>query len=840
MKKAKGRVRIFRRARSTARAAAPAPWLTLGAVIASTAIAAPAPALAAPGRPSATAAHAADEPAQAAPLRFDIPEGPVETALAAFTAATQITVEAPAETIRGLTSPRLAGTFTPQEALTRLLEGTGLTARLTSPTTAIVELRIASESVQVTGRLARVDSPKYATPLSATPQTIQVISRAVMEQQGATTLSDALRNVPGITIQAGEGGGASSTSGDMFNMRGFSANNSLFVDGVRDDGLLARDTFNMEQVEVFMGPTGSDVGRGTAAGYVNMATKAPRLASGLSGSYQYGSASQQRVTLDANAALPAGEPGSWLRGTAVRLNAFWQDSGVPGRDEVVNQRHGVAPSLAFGLGTSLRIVASGQFVRQDNLPDYGVPAAAWPDPLNIATPNNRAAQPVDQSNYYGSADYDYDRVSQDAYLGRIEYDLTPTVTVRNQSRYNRTHRAAVVTSIGSGNSFNPVTEEVSVSRQANERENEIFANQTSLAARFGSGAVRHAVSAGLEFASEDQFAPSLTGAGTRAPVNIYAPDPFAPVADFGVTRTGAYTKGGTDTVSGYLFDTVSLGERWQVNGGVRVEHYETTYDSFNATTGALTSLGASDTLLSGKAGLLYQLTPRGNVYVSYGTTVTPPGTANFTLNANDNNQNNPNVDPQRSSNIEAGSKWDLADSRLSATVAVFHTRNTNVIYTVDSTAVPPIFNQDDGQTVNGVTFGVSGRPTAAWQVLASFAYLDTSLDTQNPANDGNRLTLTPAFSGSLWTTYTLPARVTVGGGLRYQGETFYNAANTLRAPGYAVVDGLVEYGIARQLTLRLNLYNLTDESYIRNISNNGGRYNPRLPRSAVFSAAVGF
>ena len=110
-------------------------------------------------------------------------------------------------------------------------------------------------------------------PLRDVAQTIAMIPRAVIEEQGATTLSEALRNVPGITLQAGEGGGASNTAGDMFNMRGFNASNSLFVDGVRDDGLISRDVFNLEQVEVFMGPTGSDVGRGTAAGYVNMPTK---------------------------------------------------------------------------------------------------------------------------------------------------------------------------------------------------------------------------------------------------------------------------------------------------------------------------------------------------------------------------------------------------------------------------------------------------------------------------------------------------------------------------------------------------------------------------------------
>lgn len=135
----------------------------------------------------------------------------------------------------------------------------------------------------MTGRtpIALLSSPKYTQPLRDVPQTIEAIPREVMEAQGVTTLSEAMRNVPGITLQAGEGGGASSTAGDMFNIRGFNAANSLFVDGVRDDGLISRDVFNLEQIDVFMGPTGSDVGRSTAAGYVNMETKTPHLPSGI-------------------------------------------------------------------------------------------------------------------------------------------------------------------------------------------------------------------------------------------------------------------------------------------------------------------------------------------------------------------------------------------------------------------------------------------------------------------------------------------------------------------------------------------------------------------------------
>ena len=167
-----------------------------------------------------------------------------------------------------------------------LLTGTGVSYRFTAADAVTVEIRVSSDAVQVSGALPRVESAKYAAPLAETPQTIQVIPRTLLDEQGATTLTDALRNVPGITMQAGEGGGASSTSGDMFNMRGFSANNSLFVDGVRDDGLIARDVYNLEQIEVFSGPTGSDVGRTNAAGYINLATKTPNLEADAGGHAQ--------------------------------------------------------------------------------------------------------------------------------------------------------------------------------------------------------------------------------------------------------------------------------------------------------------------------------------------------------------------------------------------------------------------------------------------------------------------------------------------------------------------------------------------------------------------------
>jgi catecholate siderophore receptor len=201
--------------------------------------------------------------------------------------------------------------------------------------------------------------------------------------------------------------------------------------------------------------------------------------------------------------------------------------------------------------------------------------------------------------------------------------------------------------------------------------------------------------------------------------------------------------------------------------------------------------------------------------------------------------NSPSVDPQVSTNLEAGSKWDFADGRVSLNAAVFRTKNRNVIYTIDATAVPPIFNQDDKQLVNGVSVGVGGRITPEWQVLGDFSYLDTELQSQGVTN-GTRLTLTPEFSGSLWTTYRVLPGLTIGGGIRQTSKVFINAANTIASPGYHLIDGLVEYEVNTHLSLRLNLYNLADEVYIRNVNNNGGRYNPGQPRSAMLTSAFRF
>jgi catecholate siderophore receptor len=234
------------------------------------------------------------------------------------------------------------------------------------------------------------------------------------------------------------------------------------------------------------------------------------------------------------------------------------------------------------------------------------------------------------------------------------------------------------------------------------------------------------------------------------------------------------------------------------------------------------------------------VTGAANLYFSYGSAVTPPGTANFTLSAQPNNQNNPNVKPQKSKNYEVGGKAGLFNGRLSLSAAMFRTNNENVIFTVDATAIPPIFNQEDEQRVEGATVAALGNISSRWQVLANLGYLNARQISQSAINHRKRLTLTPEISGSLWTTYEFPSRYTLGGGVRYMDDVFVNAANTIRVPGYALVDAMAEYDINAHLSLRLNVTNVTGKTYIKNVNNNGGRFNPGSPRSAIVTSTVRF
>jgi catecholate siderophore receptor len=681
-----------------------------------------------------------------------------------------------------------------------------------------INVQAARETAYKTENLS---SQKYAVPLRDVPQSVIAVPKKVIEEQGATTLTEVLRNVPGITMNAGENG-IGNVAGDTFFLRGFDGTNSIFLDGVRDDGLASRDTFNVEDVEVFLGPTGSDVGRGNASGYVNQSTKAPQLDNFYAGSTSYASGDRIRLTGDINQELPIdAAAGSFLDGSAIRVNGLYQYGGVPGRDMIERNTWAIAPSIAFGLGTPTRAILQYQHLEQDNIPDYGLPGFEGKKPSS-----------VDRDWFYGDSKTDYEDIVQDTITARIEHDITDNITIRNQTRYNESTREAV----GTRPAYVAASNTVTRTMVGGDRENQIFSNQTSLSAKFDTGFLKHSLIGGLEYTSEEQDTYTLVGLGTYTAIPV-GQDPHGTPSGYNPHRDPfAMNRGKTDTIGVYVFDTVEITPQWLVTGGIRMDSYETNYHTISAANVRVNFDEASDEVYSGKFGVTYKPVEELSIYTGYGRTVTPPGTGAFTLNAGATNANNPANDPQESENFELGAKWDF-NPNVTLTAAAFYTENTNVIYN-DDPSDPTSFAQDGGQQILGMNAGIAGKITNNWEVFANGTWLDATLDQPGALTDGRDLSRTPHYAFSLWTSYKLPKGFTIGGGYRWTDSVMTSTALTaFEIEGYGVFDAMIQYDINPNMNVRLNIYNLLDEDYEVSTGGSGGaaRVNLGSPISFMLS-----
>lgn len=757
----------------------------------------------------------AGEPQTSRGVRFDIREAPLSTVVAEFERVTGIRTVLADPGLGVIISPGVAGTFSPAEALRRLLIGTSVGAQFDADGSVRLNVGGVSETVNVEGNRPDVSSPKFTEPLRDIPQTINVIPQALIQEQGATTLRDVLRNVVGITFQAGEGG---VPAGDQLTIRGFSARTDMFIDGVRDFGGYSRDAFNLEQVEVAKGPSSAIAGRGSTGGAINQVSKAPRAGRSYDVSVGGGNGDYKRSSADLNQPLGSN--------AAVRLNAMWTDTGVPGRDVVGSERWGVAPSLALGLTSPTRLTISHVHLEQDNVPEYGLP---WvPDNTNpVLSAYSGGEPPVDPRNFYGLVTRDYERTSTDVSTVQVEHRVSQAFTLRNLTRYGRNDRDSVITAPR----FASVNTSTLLNRQLQSRDmvDSIVANQSSAVVRFGTGGLEHAVSAGLEFAREtsENFARS----GPAAPqTDLFTPTPRDAYPG-PIVRTGARTRGVANSVAGYVFDTVRMSERFEVSGGVRWDRFNAETDSV-ATTGVVTPFERVDHLLSWRGGVVYKPVEAGSIYFGYGTS-SNPSAEGLALTAT-----TVDVDPEQSRNIEVGTKWDVMGGRLSPTVALFRTGKTNARTPGIAEGDPPTVLQGRHQ-VQGVELGLSGRVTRAWAVFSGYAFMDSTIEASNTASEvDNALVLTPKHTLSLWTTYDLPRGVSVGGGVQYMDAVFRNAINTTRAPSYWLANALVSYRVNEFMTLRLNGQNLFDERYVDRVG--GGHYIPGAGRQVMVTSDFHF
>lgn len=670
---------------------------------------------------------------------------------------------------------------------------------------------------------------KFTAPLLDTPRSVTVIPEAVIEATGATSLADALRTVPGITMGMGEG---QNPFGDRPFIRGYDSSSGIFIDGIRDTGSQSRDMFDVEQVEVVKGPGGVYGGRGAPGGSVNIITKRATQENFQQGSITGGTNDLVRTTVDVNQMLDDS--------VGFRLNGMWQNADVAGRDAVFDDRWGIAPTITFGLGTPTRVTFDFYHYQSSGLTDYG-----HPYDLTTGGPVN-----VDRDFYYGLTDRDFRKTQADIGTIAFEHDFNANWSASNTTRLSRSENDYISTNPddSAGNVAKGYVWRSSKSRDAVTKE---FINQTNLAGKFNTGFLKHTVALGFEAGQEEivnspytiiQQAQTINNAGksnqytsnsrvcntvslaTFDCTYLYAPNPGDPWSGQ-VVRSPAVTTTTIDTWSLYAFDTVELTPQWLVNLGLRFDDYKTnantpTYKSIvGSGTGATTVLAGStiaevnldsdSSFLSYQAGVVYKPVENASVYVNYATSSVPPGVTGGDGNEN-LNATNQILDPEEIENYELGAKWDVFGNRLSITSAIFRTDKDKTRIEV----APSVFEQSGKSRVQGIEFGISGSITPEWNAFGGYTYLDSELvDDGTATNDGKLLPGAPKNAFSLFTTYNILQDVTVGGGAYYVDKVYGNAANTRWVPSYWRFDAMASYQVTKNVDLQLNVQNLLDKTY---------------------------
>ncbi len=703
-------------------------------------------------------------------------------------------------------------------------------------------------------------SSKMTAPLVDTPKTVTVIPQEVIRQLNATTLVEALRATPGITFGAGEGG---NPLGDRPVVRGYDTQASTYVDGLRDIAPSTREVFNLESIEVIKGPNSTAGGRGGAGGTINLYTKMPQKENFFIGSVGLGTDRYHRETIDWNRTF--GDSG------AFRLNLMDFGADVPGRDGPSNKRWGIAPSIAWGLGTPTRFSASYFHLQTRDIPDGGAP---YNLPSGFPSSGVFDIQPTyggNRNNWYGlyARDFRYD--DSDALTFKFEHDFNPDLKFRNITRLTESSMNYIWTQ--------PDDSQGNVARglvwrrfNASDRASDTYANASEFTGKLRTGGFKHSYTAGLELSRENarndtytqlnaayaaqQKCPGGAGAGSSyVCTSLTNPNPNDPW--LGVfAPAGNPTDYRTDTVSLYGFDTVELTPQWLLNGGLRLDRYSTRQTSPFPTTTAAGGLslpvrtGAArpefsrdDTLVNHQVGAVYKPAPNGSIYLSLGTSSLPAGSVlgqgseTQALGGTVNGVANSPIDlaPERNRSVELGTKWDLLNRRLSLTGAIFQidTTNARVVNPVDGTAALAGDKQ-----VRGFELGFSGNVTRQVQVFGGYTYLDSksrnlglssttnasgaTVYVPNPAT-GQLFPNTPKHSASLWASYQPTPALKFGLGAFAQSEVFGGYAlvagtggQTLlrrRVPGFTRFDALVSYAVTRNFSLQLNAQNFTNRIY---------------------------
>ena len=629
---------------------------------------------------------------------------------------------------------------------------------------------------------------KTDTRIRDIPQSISVITDEQIKDQSLLGLSDAIKYSPGVMAGQGEG------NRDSVWFRGNQSSSDLFVDGVRDDVQYYRDLYNIDRVEVLMGPNGMIFGRGGVGGVINRVVKEAYWESKNEFKVQGGAYDHKRSLIDLNNNIN--------EVLAVRINAMIEDSGSF-RQGVESEKKAINPTFTFKPSDKTKIIVGMEYFNDKRVSDRGIPS--------VSNGLQSYPYPTSRSTFFGNASQSPNEVIVKNGYAIIDHTFDNGVSVKNHTRfsdYDKYYQNVYANSSVQTNGT------VTIDGYYDNTQRQNFFNQTDLTYTFKTGSISHKLLTGIEIGFQENTNYRIPNDGVDP--NPPASNPFA-LLTFNSPRS-RNTSTDVSNQAIYFQDQIYLNEEFQIIAGLRYDQFKT---KFNDSVTVANSATINDQFISPRVGLVYKPIEPVSLYTNYSLSYLPRTGEQLTSLTSSIKS----FDPEKITNIEAGIKYDLLQS-FSISSAIYRLERSNMTITDPSDSSNIIIV--DGQVIKGIELGVAGKLFDSYSMYGGYTYQDAEI-TKNQGTgttqitSGTSLGHVPEHTFSLWNKYELDETWSAALGVVSRSDMFAATPTTstaVKLPGYARLDTAIYANINKQTKLQLNIENLLDKTYYQSAHNN--------------------
>ncbi|QKG72068.1 TonB-dependent receptor [Erythrobacter mangrovi] len=644
---------------------------------------------------------------------------------------------------------------------------------------------------------------KTPTPLIDVPQSVTAITRDQLDDQNVTALNEALRFVPGVSIETGEG------HRDEVFIRGQRTTADFYLDGLRDDAQYYRPLYNVERVEVLKGANALIFGRGAGGGAINRVSKVAQLGKLLLA----GSASVDTYgafSLAGDVSAPAGNQ------VALRLNATYEEF-KNHRDAYEGRFIGVSPTATFGLGEATELVLSYTYDDDERVTDRGIPSyraagEAVGGPLRGV-----------YNTFFGDRDFNFSEVETHILRSRLTHEFAGGLSANATLQYANYDKyyANIVPGAASDSDSDGLADRVSLSGYDSGTARENLIGQANLVWQGSTGTIGHTLLLGIEAIRQDTDAVrNQARFGGATSVTVPIAERIA-VPAFTLVPQRASTSE-LSTLSFYIQDQIDLTDWLQVIIGARYDEFD--LDSNDIAGGFIAS--RKDDKVSPRFGLVVKPQENLSLYASYSESFLPASGDQFTVL----NATSAIIDPEEFETLEAGIKYAPRNDLL-LTAAVFRLERSNTPVTDPTTLLTVLTGKS---RVQGFEAGLAGSLTDRLHVNLGYTYLDGKvIEGSNTIALGQELQQLPQHQIGAWARYDFTDAFGAGVGLVHQSSQFASVSNLVELPSYTRVDAAAYYTLNDRVSLQLNVENLFDEDYYAS-AHGDNNIQPGKPLTAKF------